>query len=180
MLSPSAIGILNDGDWRRTRARRICSSRDNALDTDADGSRSTGLRAPSRACASVLGQLRGAVGNFRDPTKPRQATAAHACPGAIEGCAASPRGPGHVHSRRHANYHYLPYTAAQSNEAAFSARRRPFPDEKGLPAQPRLHYLATYSAGAAKPALPSSSRAVALQGRQPARSARPIKPWAST
>ena len=114
------------------------------------------------------------------PQNPSQATAAHACPGAIEGCAASPRGPGHVHSRRHANYHYLPYTAAQSNEAAFSARRRPFPDEKGLPAQPRLHYLATYSAGAAKPALPSSSRAVAPQGSRRERRRCDLKPWAST
>ena len=147
---------------------------------DAVRARSTGLSAPPRASTSPLGPLRGAVGNFRDPTNQARQTAAHACPGAIEGCAASPRGPGHVHSRRHANYHYLPYTAAQSNEAAFSARRRPFPDEKGLPAQPRLHYLVTYSARAAKEALPSSSRAAALQGSQPARGARPIKPWAST
>ena len=43
---------------------------------------------------------------------------------------------------------------AQLNEAALTRGSRPCPDEEGLPALPRLHYLATYSAGAAKQALP--------------------------
>ena len=47
---------------------------------------------------------------------------------------------------------------AQLNEAALARGSRPFPDAKGLPAQPRLHYLATYSAGAAKQALPRAAR----------------------
>ena len=51
---------------------------------------------------------------------------------------------------------------AQLNEAALTRGSRPCPDEEGLPALPRLHYLATYSAGAAKQALP---RAGSSQGR---------------
>ena len=55
------------------------------------------------------------------------------------------------------------YTApAQLNEAALTRGSRPCPDEEGLPALPRLHYLATYSAGAAKQALPCAGSS---QGR---------------
>ena len=69
---------------------------------------------------------------------------------------------------------------AQLNEAALARGSRPFPDEEGLPAQPRLHYLATHSARAAKQAL---ARAGSSQGRSAATGSRPPlrrRPWAST
>ena len=69
---------------------------------------------------------------------------------------------------------------AQLNEAALARGSRPFPDAEGLPAQPRLHYLATHSARAAKQAL---ARAGSSQGRSAATGSRPPlrrKPWAST
>ena len=69
---------------------------------------------------------------------------------------------------------------AQLNEAALARGSRPFPDEEGLPAQPRLHYLATHSARAAKQAL---ARAGSSQGRSATRAAGRAaarKPWAST
>ena len=55
---------------------------------------SSGLRAPPRACASVLGQLRGAVGNFRDP-KPRPPGNRSPCvPGSSLWLPRDPAGPG--------------------------------------------------------------------------------------
>ena len=67
---------------------------------------------------------------------------------------------------------------AQLNEAALTRGSRPRPDEEGLPALPRLHYLATYMPGL-QPALPraEAAKAVAPDGRWP-----PLRCglWAST
>jgi len=104
----------------------------HSSDATARG-RSTGLRAPPRASTSTLGQLRGAAGNFRDPTKPSQTRAAHACPGAIEGCAASPQGPGHVPSGCQATLVSLHSPRPSLTRRHLARGAGPFPTRKGCP-----------------------------------------------
>ena len=141
---------------------------------------SPGLNTPPRACAKVLGQLRGASGQFPRPqTKPPGGQPMRA----REQSKAAPRARGAQdtsipHGRLARTTATQP--PAQLNEAALARGSRPFPDEEGLPAQPRLHYLATHSARAAKQAL---ARAGSSQGRSAATASRPPlrrKPWAST
>ena len=82
----------------RTRAAEFVRREANALDADADEGLSTGLNAPPRASTSTLGPIRGAEWAITEtPSKPQKGSP-HACPGALEACAASLRGPGHVHS----------------------------------------------------------------------------------
>ena len=118
--------------------------------------RSTALIGASQSLCKHPQTNTGRSGQFprpssETPNQAAKATAAHACPGAIEGCTASPRGPRAIpHGRLARTTATQP--PAQLNEAALARGSGPFPDEEGLPAQPRLHYLATHSAGAAKSA----------------------------
>ena len=163
----------------RGRAEFVRRETTHSSDATPRG-RSAGLRPPPRASTSPLRPIRGAVGNFRDPTN----QAGQPQPmRARERSKAAPRARGArdtsiPHGRLARTTATQP--PAQLNEAALARGSRPFPDEEGLPAQPRLHYLATYSARAAKQALPSSSRAVAPQGSRRERRRCDLKPWAST
>ena len=57
-------------------------------------------------------------GQVPRPHNPSRATAAHACPGAIEGCAASPRGPGRVPSRWHETPRASSFATSPNSAAA--------------------------------------------------------------
>ena len=163
----------------RGRAEFVRRETTHSSDATPRG-RSAGLRPPPRASTSPLRPIRGAVGNFRDPTN----QAGQPQPmRARERSKAAPRARGArdtsiPHGRLARTTATQP--PAQLNEAALARGSRPFPDEEGLPAQPRLHYLATHSARAAKQAL---ARAGSSQGRSAATGSRPPlrrKPWAST
>ena len=162
----------------RTRAAEFVRRETNAL----DATRTRALHRPQRASQSLHKHPRTNTrrsGQFRDTqTKASQPQPMRARERSKP--ASRPRGAQDTPRRDGRLARTTATQQPRSNEAAFSARRRPFPDAKGLPAQPRLHYLATYSARAAQQALPSSSRAVAPQGSRRERRRCDLKPWAST
>ena len=71
----------------------------HSIDADADEATPQGSwRLPEPAPASWdSSEAQWAISET--PNQDRQATAAHACPGAVYGCPATPRGRGRVHSR---------------------------------------------------------------------------------
>ena len=151
--------------------------------TRTKGSQRASARRPEPASASSVSfEAQWAISET-----PNQAArgAAHACPGAIEGCAASPRGPGHVTRRSTKPPQASSFATSPNSAAAINEGSRSFPDAEGLPAHCACTPQAPGSAGAAKQALPSArSGGSGAPHRQPgaATSAAAHRPaaWGST